>query len=70
MVKWSICFDLLADAGDEIQRTTYGRTHKEELLWDLENHGTMVAGIIKEKGPYNIRFYNIKVGLFCAKSTT
>ncbi len=55
--------DIFLAAGSiKATQTKYGRTYDEELVWDLDNHGTMVAGIIKEKGPYNVRFYNFKVG--------
>ena len=56
------CFTpVLASGSINATKEKYGRTYDEELVWDLDNHGTMVAGIIKEKGPYNIRFYNFKV---------
>ncbi len=54
------CF-FTAKCDTSTERRKYGRTYDEELVWDLDNHGTMVAGIIKEKGPLNIRFYNFKV---------
>ncbi len=58
-VNCASCFTVSNNSSTE--REKYGRTYGEELIWDLDNHGTMVAGIIKEKGPFNIRFYNFKV---------
>ncbi len=62
-MKCVFSFTALSDSSSQLVK--YGRTYGDELNSDLDNHGTLVAGIIKEKGPFNIRFYNFKVNHFC-----